>query len=298
MNVGFIGLGRMGTAMVRRLLSAGHAVTVYNRTLAKAQPLAADGATVAANLADASRGDVVVTMLADDAAVEHAVFDPAGIVGQLRTGAVHISSSTISVALAQRLAAAHAAASQEFVSAPVFGRPDAAAAGRLFVIAAGRPAAIGVARPVFEAIGQRTFVVSEQAQAANVVKLCGNFMIACAIETLGEALALAAKSGVDQSTLVDVMTSTLFDAPVFKTYGALIADRRFEPAGFEAPLGLKDVRLALAAAEDARVPMPFASVLRDRFLALLAHGGDRLDWSAIGRLPAIDAGVADHKRPG
>src|SRR5262245_42090522 len=265
MNIGFIGLGRMGTGMVRRLLGAGHAVTVYNRTLAKAQPLAADGATVAANLADASRGDVVVTMLADDAAVEHAVFDPGGVVGQLRAGAVHISSSTISVALAQRLVAAHAASSQQFVSAPVFGRPDAAAAGRLFVVAAGPPAALTVAKPVFDGIGQRTFVVSERAEAANVVKLCGNFMIACAIETLGEALALAAKSGVDQSTFVDVMTSTLFDAPVFKTYGALIADRRFEPAGFEAPLGLKDVRLALTAAEDARVPMPFASVLRDRF---------------------------------
>jgi 3-hydroxyisobutyrate dehydrogenase-like beta-hydroxyacid dehydrogenase len=294
MNIGFVGLGRMGTGMVRRLLSAGHAVTVYNRTAAKAQPLAAEGASVAASVADASRGDAVVTMLADDAVVEHAVFDPAGVVGHLREGAVHISSSTISVSLAQRLAAAHAAVGQHFVSAPVFGRPDAAAAGRLFVVAAGPPAAVTLATPVFEAIGKSTFVVSDRADAANVVKLCGNFMIACAIEMLGEAIALAAKSGVDQSTFVDVMTSTLFDAPVFKTYGALIANRRFEPAGFEAPLGLKDVRLALAAGEEARVPMPFASVLRDRFLALLAHGGDRLDWSAIGRLPAVDAGAADH----
>jgi 3-hydroxyisobutyrate dehydrogenase-like beta-hydroxyacid dehydrogenase len=293
MNLGFIGIGRMGTGMVRRLLSAGHAVTVYNRTLAKAQALATDGATVATNLADASRRDVVVTMLADDGAVERTVFDSGGILGELPAGAVHISSSTISVALAERLSAAHASAGQTFVSAPVFGRPDAAAAGRLFVVAAGPPAALTVARPVLEAIGQRTFVVSERAEAANVVKLSGNFMIACVIEMLGEALALAAKSGVDQSTFVDVMTSTLFDAPVFKTYGALIANRRFEPAGFEAPLGLKDVRLALSAAENARVPMPFGSVLRDRFLALLAQGGDRLDWSAISQLAAADAGLVD-----
>jgi 3-hydroxyisobutyrate dehydrogenase-like beta-hydroxyacid dehydrogenase len=291
MNIGFIGLGRMGSAMVRRLLSAGHAVTVYNRTSAKAQALAAEGATAAAHIADACRGEAVVTMVADDGAVEHAVFDAGGILETLPAGAVHISSSTISVALAQRLAAAHTAAGQAFVSAPVFGRPDAAAAGRLFVIAAGPAAVVTTVTPVFDAIGQRTFVVSERPDAANVVKLSGNFMIACVIEMLGESLALAAKSGVDQSTFVDVMTSTLFDAPVFKTYGALIAERRFEPAGFEAPLGLKDVRLALAAAENARVPLPFGSVVRDRFLALLARGGDRLDWSAISRLAAADAGL-------
>jgi 3-hydroxyisobutyrate dehydrogenase-like beta-hydroxyacid dehydrogenase len=213
------------------------------------------------------------------------------MIQSLPEGALHVSSSTISVALAQRLAAAHAKAGQRFASAPVFGRPDAAAAGRLFVVAAGPAAALELAAPVFEAIGQRTFVVGDRAETANVVKLCGNLMIACAIETLGEALALAAKSGVDPSRFVEIITSTLFDAPVFKTYGALIAGGRFEPAGFAAPLGQKDVRLALAAAEDLNVPMPFASVVRDRFLTLLAHGGDRLDWSAIGRLAAQDAGV-------
>ena len=174
----------------------------------------------------------------------------------------------------------------------MFGRPDVAAAGQLFVVAGGEPAAVEAATPLLEAIGQKTFVVSETPKAANLVKLSGNFLIASVIESLGEALALVAKGGVDQRRYLEILTSTLFDAPVYKTYGGLIASGRFEPAGFAAPLGQKDIRLALAAAEDLRVPMPLASLLRDRFLTLLAHGGDKLDWSAIGRLAAMDAGVS------
>jgi 3-hydroxyisobutyrate dehydrogenase-like beta-hydroxyacid dehydrogenase len=292
MNVGFIGLGRMGSAMVRRLLGAGHHVTVFNRTREKADALHGDGAAVAASVAEACRADAVVTMLADDGAVEAVANGPGGVVANLPAGALHISSSTISVALAQRLAAAHQQAGQRFVSAPVFGRPDAAEAGRLFAIAGGVQSDVERAAPLLDAFSQKRFHVGERPETANVVKLSGNFLIASMIESLGEALALVDKSGVAPRAFVDIITSTLFDAPVYRTYGALIAEQRFEPAGFAAPLGLKDVRLALAAGEDLRVPMPIASLLRDRFLALIAQGGERLDWSAIGRLAALDAGRA------
>jgi 3-hydroxyisobutyrate dehydrogenase-like beta-hydroxyacid dehydrogenase len=177
------------------------------------------------------------------------------------------------------------------VAAPVFGRPEVAAAGQLFVVAAGPSDAVSAAQPLFEAVGQRTFVVSQTQKAANLVKLSGNFLIAAVIESLGEAIALVDKAGVDRHKYLELLTSTLFTAPVYKTYGALIADRRFEPAGFAVPLGQKDIRLALAAAEELNVPLPLASLLRDRFLTLRAHGGDNLDWSAIGGLAAKDAGA-------
>ena len=291
MKVGFIGLGHMGAGMAANLLKVGHQLTVYNRTPAKVEPLVAQGAKAAAGIADACRGDAVITMLANDEALEGVVFGDAGVIASLPAGAIHISSSTISVALAERLAVAHAEARQQFVAAPVFGRPSAAAAGQLFVIAAGEPAAVSAAAPLFDAIGQKTFVISDTPQAANLVKLSGNFLIAAVMESLGEALALVGKAGIDRRRYLDILTSTLFGAPVYSTYGDLIAEGAFEPAGFAAPLGFKDIRLALAAAEDLRVPMPLAGLLRDRFLALLAHGGDALDWSAIGQLAAKDAAV-------
>ena len=290
MKVGFIGLGRMGAGMAANLLKAGHDVTVYNRTRAKADALVALGAKAAASVADACRGDAVITMLADDDAVEGVVFSDGGIAGSLSAGAMHISSSTISVALSERLEAAHVNAGQRFVAAPVFGRPDVAATGQLFIVAAGAPDAVKAAASLFDAIGQKTFIISETPKAGNLVKLSGNFLIASVIEAVGEAMALIGKAGVDRRQYLDILTSTLFDAPVYKTYGGLIIDGKFEPAGFAAPLGQKDIRLTLAAAEDLRVPMPLASLLRDRFLTLLAHGGDRLDWSAIGQLAAKDAG--------
>jgi len=291
MNVGFIGLGRMGAGMAANLLKAGHHVTVYNRTPEKAAALVAQGAKLAARVSDACRGEAVITMLANDDAVESVASGKDGIVDSLPAGAIHVSSSTISVALSERLTEAHAKAGQRFVSAPVFGRHDAAAAGKLFIIAAGEPAAVAAAAPLFDAMGQKTFVLSDSPKAANLVKLSGNFLIASVIESLGEALALVAKGGVDRRQYLEMLTSTLFNAPVYKTYGGLIADGVFEPAGFAAPLGQKDIRLTLAAAEALRVPMPLASLLRDRFLTLLAHGGDNLDWSAIGGLAAKDAGA-------
>src|SRR4029077_1001059 len=183
---------------------------------------------------------------------------------------------------------------QGFVAAPVFGRPEMAAAAKLFIVAAGAPDALENCRPLFEAMGQKTFPVGDEPKAANLVKLSGNFLIASVIEALGEAMALVGKAGIDGRQYLDLLTSTLFTAPLYKTYGAQIAERRFEPAGFAAPLGEKDIRLTLAAAETLRVPMPLASLLRDRFLTLLAHGGEGLDWSAIGELAAKDAGLGDH----
>jgi 3-hydroxyisobutyrate dehydrogenase-like beta-hydroxyacid dehydrogenase len=292
MNVGFIGLGRMGVGMAVNLLKAGHYLTVYNRTPAKAEALVTKGAKAAGSIADACRGDAVITMLANDEAVENVVLGRDGVITSLPAGALHVSSSTISVSLSQKLSEEHAKKGQQFVSAPVFGRPEVAAAGQLFVVAAGGPTAVDVAAPLLDVIGQRTFVVSDTPKAANLVKLSGNFLGAAVIESLGEALTLIAKEGIDERRYLEILTSTLFDAPIYKTYGELIAARRFEPAGFAATLGQKDIRLVLAAAEDLRVPMPLASLLRDRFLTLLARGGEKLDWSAIGRLPALDAGMS------
>jgi 3-hydroxyisobutyrate dehydrogenase-like beta-hydroxyacid dehydrogenase len=289
MKVGFIGLGQMGSGMAANLLKAGHEVTVFNRSPQKADPLVAQGAKRAASIAEACDGEAVFTMLANDEAASDAVHGAGGILTSLAKGALHISSSTISVALSEKLAADHAAAGQSYVAAPVFGRPAAAEAAQLFIVAAGAPDAITTAAPLLDVVGQKTFVISETPKAANLVKLSGNFLIASVIESLGEAIALVSKGGIDKHQYVDIMTSTLFGAPVYKTYGGLIADQKFEPAGFAAPLGQKDIRLTLAAAEEMRVPMPLASLLRDRFITLLAHGGDKLDWSAIGGLAGKDA---------
>ena len=290
MKVGLIGLGNMGSGMASSLLKGGHDVTVYNRTPSKAQALVGQGARYAAQVADACRGDAVITMLADDVAVESVVFGDAGVIKNLARGAIHISSSTISVTLSEKMAAEHAASGQWFVSAPVFGRPEAAAAAKLFITAAGAPDAVDACMPLFESIGQRTFRFGDNAPDANLIKLCGNFLISSVIEALGEALALVGKAGLDQHQYVDFLTSTLFNAPVYKTYGGLIADKKFVPAGFAAPLGFKDNRLVLAAAEKLRVPLPLASLIYNRFLTLLARGGESLDWSAFSQLAAEDSG--------
>jgi 3-hydroxyisobutyrate dehydrogenase-like beta-hydroxyacid dehydrogenase len=292
LRIGFIGLGNMGAAMAANLVKAGHDVTVYNRSRAKVDALVAEGARPADSIADACGGDVVITMLANDDAVEAVTFGDGGILASLGRGATHVSSSTISVPLSERMTAAHAEAGQQFVAAPVFGRPEAARAAKLFVVAAGDRATLEAISGVLDAFSQRTFIVSEEPKAANLVKLSGNFLITSVIESLGEAMALIGKAGVDKHQYLDILTSTLFGAPIYKTYGELIAGERFEPAGFAATLGQKDIRLVLAAAEDLQVPMPVASLIRDRFLTLLARGGADLDWSAIGALPAWEAGAS------
>jgi 3-hydroxyisobutyrate dehydrogenase-like beta-hydroxyacid dehydrogenase len=294
MRIGVIGLGNMGAGIAANLIKAGHDVTVYNRSRPKVDALAAQGAHPADTVADACGGEVVLTMLANDDAVAGVTFGDQGIIAAAGPDTVHISSSTISVELSKRLTEAHRVAGQKFVAAPVFGRPEAAAAAALFVVAAGPADAVSSVTPVFDAIGQRTFVVGDDPSAANLVKLSGNFLIGSVIESLGEAMALVVKGGVDRHQYLDILTSTLFSAPVYKTYGGLIANEQFEPAGFAAPLGHKDIGLVLSAAEDLRVPLPIASLLRDRFLRLLAEGGEQLDWSAISSLAAADAGASDH----
>lgn len=289
MEVGFIGLGHMGQAIARNLVAAGHQLVVYNRTRSKAEAI--KGAAVADHPVDACRGEAVITMLSDDAAVEALVLGAGGVLSSLRRDGIHVSMSTISVALSERLDAAHGRAGQGYVAAPVFGRPEAAAARQLFVIAAGAEAALARCRPLFDAIGQKTFTLGERPEQANVVKLAGNFMIAATLECLGEAVALARKSAIDPHLLIEILTGTLFSAPVYRTYGPAIADQRYEPAGFSMSLGLKDLRNALAVADARAVPMPVASLVRDHFLAGVAQGQGDSDWSALARLAARNAGL-------
>lgn len=291
MDIGLIGLGNMGAGIAKSLLRAGHRVAVYNRTPSRAEALRGDGAIVATTPADACRGEAVLTMLADDHALESLVFGPVGILASLSPGSIHVSSGTISVALSDRLASEHTNAGQKFVAAPVFGRPDAAEAAKLVVVAAGPSDALARCKPIFDAIGPKLLVIGEKQSLANVVKLSGNFLIACVLESLSEAIAFARKSGIDAATLMDFLTSTLFNAPVYKTYGGLIVEGNYDKVGFALPLGLKDTRLVLQAAEAHNVPMPIASVIRDRFIAAIARGNGNKDWSALGLLAAEDAGL-------
>jgi 3-hydroxyisobutyrate dehydrogenase-like beta-hydroxyacid dehydrogenase len=230
-------------------------------------------------------------MLADDAAVEGVFFGEGNGLSALGQGAVHISMSTISVAFSDRLAEAHRKAGQAYVAAPVFGRPEAAAAAKLFVVAAGPEVHLARCQPLFDAIGQRTFIVGDKPSAANLVKLSGNFLLAAMIECLGEAFALVRKGGVDPHAYLEILTNTLFSAPAYKTYGTIIADQKYEPAGFKMSLGLKDIRLALAAADALATPMPVASLVHDHFLSGVAQGAGDSDWSALARLSAANAGL-------
>ena len=291
MKIGFIGLGHMGTAMATNLVKAGHDVTVFNRSPGKGSALIELGAREAASIAEACDGEAVITMLANDDAASEVTLGAEGIIAHLRRGAIHLSMSTISVALSKRLTQAHAEAGQRYVAAPVFGRPDMAAAAKLFIVAAGDPAAVDSCKVLFDALGQKTSTIGVEPSAANLVKLTANFLQASVIEALGEAIALVGKAGIDRIAYVNLLTSTIFTSPAYTIFGPLIASGRFGPAAFAAPLGFKDIRLALAEAETLRVPMPLASLLHDRFLRLFAQGGENLDWSAIGGLATQDAGA-------
>ena len=290
MRVAFLGLGSMGTAMARNLLKAGNEVVVYNRNRAKVDGLAKEGATVSEHPAAIQAG-VAFTMVADDAALEQVVLGPRGLVAGLPKGGIHVSMSTISAALSRSLADKHREHGQTLVSAPVFGRPEAAEAAKLFIVAAGPQEAIERCRPLFDVLGQKTFIVGDEPVMANVLKLSGNFMIASVIECLGEAFSLGRKYGLEADTMLDVFTNSLFAAPVYKTYGAIIAQQKWEPAGFRLRLGLKDVRLALAAADGAAVPMPVASFIHDSFLSAVARGMGELDWAALAKLASERAGL-------
>lgn len=294
LKIAFIGLGAMGSGIAMNIAKAGFALRVFNRTAARAEPLAQAGATVGASPADAARdADIVITMLADDAATEKVVWGEHGILAAMRPGAIHLAMSTISVALSERLTGAHREAGQDFVAAPVLGRPDAAAQGKLFVALAGAPAARDRVRPVLDSTAQSVTEVDEVPAQATLLKLIANFMISTVIESVAEANALATKRGLDPQAMLAFLTGSIFGAPVYKNYGAMITQRKFEPAGFALPLGQKDNRLVLQAAETAHVPMPFATLIRDRYLTARALGWDRRDWSAISEVALRDAGIED-----
>jgi 3-hydroxyisobutyrate dehydrogenase-like beta-hydroxyacid dehydrogenase len=288
-DIGFLGLGNMGEPIAANLVSAGHQVTIWNRTAAKAEPLVNKGAKLAQGVDEASKHDVVLTMVADDHALEEILLK--GLLDALPAGGLHISLSTISVAMSERLKQVHGERKQLYVSAPVFGRPEAAAGKTIFVVAAGASDALKKAKPVLDAIGQQTVELGVDPVQANVVKITGNFLIASAMEAMGEAVALVRKYGVDPVQYMEFLTSTLFAAPVYKNYGMKIAKAEYEPVGFRVPLGLKDVRLALAAGEGKGTPLPFASVLRDHMLMTIAHYGPDVDWSMIAKLSADHAGL-------
>ncbi len=291
MKIGFIGLGKMGTGMAGNLMRAGHELSVYNRTRKRAEALASDGARVAETPGDVGRdADAVFTMLADNSAVEEVVFGDDGLATTLPKGAVHIGSSTISTALARKLNEEHEERGQAYVSAPVFGRPEAAEAKKLIVVTAGEANTIERCRPLLDAIGRKTIIAGVEPWQANALKLCGNFMIASMLESFGEAFAVVRKAGMDPHVFLEAMVE-LFGSPVYKNYGTSVADHKFEPAGFALKLGLKDVRLALEAAEEVGAPMPFASILRDHFISALAHGQEQMDWSSLALVAERNAGV-------
>jgi 3-hydroxyisobutyrate dehydrogenase-like beta-hydroxyacid dehydrogenase len=278
--------------MSRNLIKAGHDLVVYNRTRRHTQEIRSHGAKVADSGSEAAVGvEALITMLADDRAVQDVIFKPGRAIESLQEGAVHISMSTISVDLSRWLAKSHAEKRQNYIAAPVFGRPDAAAAGKLFIVSAGPSESIEKCRSLFAAMGQQTFMINEDAPVANLVKLSGNFLTTTVIESLAECFALMRKAGVDPPRFLEVLTNSLFSAPVYKTYGAMIAAEKFEPVGFKLPLGFKDNRLLLAAAEEASVPMPMASLMHDRFVAALAQGLENADWSAIARVTYRNAGL-------
>jgi 3-hydroxyisobutyrate dehydrogenase-like beta-hydroxyacid dehydrogenase len=285
MKVGFIGLGAMGSAMASNLQAAGHALTVWNRTPEATEPLVSLGAKAARTADRAAQGEVLCSMLANDAAVR-AVFLDSGLLDAVDPGTVHVNHATISVALAEELVAEHEQRGLGYVAAPVFGRPDAAAAAQLNMLVAGKTTTVERVRPVLEAMAARLWPLGEAPQRATVAKIAGNFMLAAAIESMAEATALTRAHGLSAADFLDVMTQTLFAAPAYQGYGKLIAEQRFKPAGFTLPLGLKDVGLALAAGETAHVPLPFAGVLRDSLLEALAGGDAELDWSALSLVAA------------
>jgi 3-hydroxyisobutyrate dehydrogenase-like beta-hydroxyacid dehydrogenase len=285
-TIAVLGLGQMGRPIARNLVAAGFAVRTWNRSGG-----AVEGASDCATIAEAARdAGIAITMLSEDAAVEAVTFGDGRLLHELRSGALHVGMSTISVALAGRLADAHRAAGQGFVAAPVFGRPEAAAARQLWIVPGGESTHLDALAPVFAALGQGTFPMPGARQAA-LAKLCGNFMIAANIEIIAEALALGEKGDIPPARLLEMLTGTLFGSPVVKRYGAMVAKGEFTPPGFAMALGLKDIRLVLEAGEASRTPLPVAELLRSRFLTALAAGRDGLDWAGIAGVVREQAGL-------
>lgn len=290
MDVGFIGLGNMGSGMARSAIKAGYRVRVWNRSRGPSEDLGREGAEVAASPSRVFDADAVITMLSADDVVREVILDQ-GLLDGARPGLVHIVSSTISVAFAQELEQIHDEAGIGYVAAPVLGRPDVAAAGELNILMAGRADAVARVRPLLDALGRQTWPIGDKPHLANLAKLACNFTLAAAIEAMAEAFALARRYELDPRILMEVLTGSLFAAPAYKTYGPMIVEQRYEPAYFKLPLGLKDIRLALEAGEAVGAPVPFASLLRDNFIDAIGHGDGNKDWSAIAAVAARRAGL-------
>jgi 3-hydroxyisobutyrate dehydrogenase-like beta-hydroxyacid dehydrogenase len=290
-NIGVVGLGHMGDAFASNLIADGYQVTVYDRDEKRAAPQIAAGAVNAAGLAALGACEAVLTSLPDDDALEEVTLSDAGLIHVLGPGAIHISTSTVSPGLSRRLAQQHELAGQGYVASPVLGNPDLAHARKLFVIAAGIPWAVTKISPVLERLGQRLFLLGDDAGTANLMKLAGNVLTALTLQSMGEVFAFLRKGGLDAHVAFEVLTGSLFDGKVHKTYGGKIADNRYSPPGMTVPLAVKDLHLALAEAEHTAVPMPAASLVHDRLVAMLARGWPELDWSALGLLAASEAGL-------
>jgi 3-hydroxyisobutyrate dehydrogenase-like beta-hydroxyacid dehydrogenase len=290
MDIGFIGLGTMGSRIAANLLKAGHKVRAWNRERAPVDALARLGATPVSTAREAFSGDAVFSMLADDAAV-HAVIDP--LLDGAPNGLVHVNMATISVALARDLAARHGDHGVFYVAATVFGRPELAAAAKLTIVAAGDQGAIARVQPLLDVIGQRTWVMGAQPERANVVKLAGNLMLGAAVEAMAEASAMASRYGIAPGDFLKVLTNGVFASPAYQTYGDAIANQRYDPPGFKLSLTLKDLRLALAAAEEVSAPMPLADVVHESLLEAFARGDGERDLAALARVSMRRAGLED-----
>lgn len=293
MKIGFVGLGSMGLPMAKNLQEAKYDLIVYNRTISKADELKAKGAKVAGSAKEvAAEADILITMLSDDDALLSIMYDD-GVIESMKDEAIHLSMSTISAELSRELTEEHADGNQIFVSAPVFGRPDVAEAGKLWIVAAGEEEAVEQCKPLFEAMGRNHSIVGYEPYMANLMKISGNFMIASMIEALGESFALIRKSGLDTKQFLDIIDNALFQSAIYKNYGTLIADQKYSPAGFKLQHGLKDVRLALESADEEEVPMPLASLMKDHYLSGVAKGWNDMDWSALAKISADAAGLED-----
>ena len=293
-SIGFIGLGNMGLPIAENLLRAGYPLKVYNRTASKASGLVAAGAQSVSSPAEvASPGGVVATMLADDLAIEEICAGDDSFITRMGAGGVHISMSTIAPATARRLAEQHAKSKVSYVAAPVFGRPEAAASRQLSICVSGSADAKRRAVPILAAVSRATVDFGEDSGAANIVKLCGNFLLAAAIEAMAEAFTLAEKNGIDRKRAAEMLTQTLFPCPVYQGYGKRIAENNYEPAGFRLSLGLKDINLVLQTAGSSPMAMPLASLLRDRWLVAMAKHRENLDWSAAALSASEDAGITN-----
>lgn len=294
MQVTLIGLGNMGLPLASHILDAGFELTVYNRTAIKADPLVKAGARLADSpRAAAQNSDCLITMLASDIALNAVLDGKDGALAGFKRGGLHISMSTISVELSRRLHERHTQAGLQYVAAPVFGRPEAAKAKKLGIVVAGSEEAIERARPLLEALGSNVLEVGRDPPLANTVKLAGNMLIAGMLEALGESFALVRKSGLSPQQFLGIVNGAVFKSPVYENYGGIIIDKRFDPPGFSLRMGLKDLGLVLATAEQTQTPMPLASLIRDQVLSGLARGWGDLDWSAIAKISADNAGLRD-----